>query len=59
MDEYHSLFQVLGEDLEESDIGEWLQADVNDKGYAHLSDAENISQVAAVVHTSVCFFWVI
>ncbi len=59
MDEYHSLFQVLGEDLEESDIGEWLQADANDEGYAHLSDAENISQVAAVVHTSVCFFWVI
>ena len=44
-DEYHSFFQVLGEDLEENDIGEWLQADANDKGHAHLSDAEIISQV--------------
>ena len=43
--EFHSHFQVLGEDLEESDIREWLQADENDRGYSHLSDAEIISQV--------------
>ena len=43
--EFHSYFQVFGEDVEESDIGEWLQADENDSGYSHLSDAEIISQV--------------
>ena len=31
--------------MEESDNGEWRQADANDKGYAHLGDAEIISQV--------------
>ena len=44
-DEYHSFFQVLGEDLEESDIGEWRQADADDNGYAHLGDTEIILQV--------------
>ena len=44
-DEYHSFFQVLGEDLEESDSGEWRQADADDNGYAHLGDAKILLQV--------------
>ena len=34
-----------GTGFEESDIGEWRQADADDKGYAHLGDAEIILQV--------------
>ena len=34
--EFHSYFQVLGQDLDESDIGEWLQADTSDSSYADM-----------------------
>lgn len=43
--EFQSYFQVLEQELDESDIGEWLQADTSDNGYAHMSEAEIISQV--------------
>ena len=40
-----SLFQELGHKLHEEGIEEWLEADNNDTGYAHLSDDEIISDI--------------
>ena len=47
VEEFHSFFEVLGQELDESEVGEWLQADVGDRGYEHLSDAEIIVEVTS------------
>ena len=47
VEEFQSLFEVLGQELDESEVGEWLQADVGDRGYEHLSDAEIIVEVTS------------
>ena len=45
---------MLGEDLDVSEISEWLQADTSDKGYRHLSDAEIIAEtISQPPHNSV------
>ena len=33
VEEFQSFFEVLGQELDESEVGEWLQADVGDRGY--------------------------
>ncbi|XP_065892463.1 tigger transposable element-derived protein 2-like [Dysidea avara] len=38
--------QLMVSDAEEMDITEWLQADENDQGYAHLDDQEIVEFVA-------------
>ena len=45
MEELHSYFQLLGEDLEEKEITEWLDADSTDRGYSQLTDDEIIAEV--------------
>ena len=42
--EFHSYFHILGQDMNESEIDKWLQADTSDRGYEHLSDAEIIAE---------------
>ena len=36
---------MLGQDIDVTEINEWLQADTNDRGYEHLSDAEIVAKV--------------
>ena len=36
---------MLGHNLDENDIDEWLQADASDRGYEHLSDEEIVASV--------------
>ena len=36
---------ILGKKMDESEVGEWLQADTGNRGYEHLSDAEIIMEV--------------
>ena len=38
-------FNLLGHNVSESDITEWLQADDTDHGYAYLSDDEIVTAV--------------
>ena len=38
---------MLGQEIDESEVGQWLQADVGDRGYEHLSDAEIIVEVTS------------
>ena len=38
---------MLGQELDEIEVGEWLQADTGDRGYEHLSDAEIIVEVTS------------
>ena len=45
MEDYQSYFQLLGHDLGENDIDEWLQADASDRGYEHLCDEEIVASV--------------
>ena len=45
VEEFRSFSQMLGQELDERKIGEWLQADTGDRGYEHLSDAEIITEV--------------
>ena len=43
--DFQLYLQVLGENLNVSDINEWLQSDDNDKGYEHMNDAKVIAAV--------------
>ena len=45
MEELNSYFQLLGENLEENEITEWLDSDSTDKGYSQLTDDEIIAEV--------------
>ena len=47
VEEFQSFFEVLGQELDEGEVGEWLQADVGDRGYEHLSDVEIIVEVTS------------
>ena len=42
---FQSYFQMLGQDLNESETAEWLNEDCADNGYAHLTDSEIITEV--------------
>ena len=39
---------MLGQDVDESEIDEWLQTDTNDRGYEHLNDAEIIAEAISL-----------
>ena len=45
VEELHSYFQLLGENVEENEITEWLDADSTDRGYSQLTDDEIIAEV--------------
>ena len=47
VEEFHSFFKVLGQEIDENEVGEWLQTDSGDRGYEHLSDAEIIVGVSS------------
>ena len=45
-DEYFTtLFQIVGQEVNETEITEWLQFDNNEKGYGHLTDEEIVAEV--------------
>ena len=44
-EDFHSIFGMLGNDLPEGEILEWLEADQNDRGYTHMTDQEIIAEV--------------
>ena len=44
-EQFQSHFEMLGQDLDEHEINEWLNEDCNDNGYEHMSDAEIIAEV--------------
>ena len=44
-DDFVTLFNIVGQDINETEISEWLETDVTDKGYAHLTDQEIIKKV--------------
>ena len=46
VEEFQSFFNVLGQ-IDENEVGEWLQTDSGDRGYEHLSDAEIIVEVTS------------
>ena len=53
--EFHSYFQMIGQNVDEREINEWLQADTSDMGYEHLSDAEIIAEAISLPITdAVC-----
>ncbi|KAI6660745.1 Jerky protein homolog-like [Oopsacas minuta] len=44
-DGFVTLFNIGGQDINETEISEWLEADIADKGYAHLTDQEIVEKV--------------
>ena len=44
-EDFHSIFGMLGHDLPDSEIMEWLEADKNDRGYTHMTDDEIVAEV--------------
>jgi len=48
--EFHSYFQMIGQNVDEREIDEWLQADTSDRGYEHLSDASSLPRPYACPH---------
>ena len=47
VEEFQSFLEVLGQKLDKSEVGKWLQADVGDRGFEHLSDTEIIVEVTS------------
>jgi hypothetical protein len=45
VEEFNSMFEMLGHRLTEEEVREWLCSDEHDMGYAHLSDSEIVSNV--------------
>ena len=45
IEEFTSLFQILGQTLSEDEVSDWLQTDQYDMGYTHLTDNEIVSSV--------------
>ena len=39
---------MVGQDVVESEIDEWLQADTSDRGYEYLSDAEIVAEAISL-----------
>ncbi len=44
-EEFSSLFRALGHDLAQDELTDWLQSDMDDRGYAHLSDDEIVADM--------------
>lgn len=45
--EFQTLFEQLGQTVNEDEVSEWISSDLNDQGYIHLSEDEII---ASIVH---------
>ena len=44
-EEFTSLFHMMGDDLTQDELSDWLQSDMHDRGYAHLSDDEIVANM--------------
>ena len=44
-EDFTTLFQIVGQEVNETEITEWLQFDNNEKGYGHLTDEEIVTEV--------------
>ena len=42
-DDFSSMFRMIGHDLNETEINDWLYADEHDMGYNHLNDDEIVA----------------
>ena len=50
VEEFNSIFEMLGHHLTEEEVREWLLSDEHDMEYAHLSDSEIVSNIMRNQH---------
>ena len=44
-EQFQTQLEMLGQDMSENEIDEWLNEDCNDNGYEHMGDAETTAEV--------------
>ena len=43
--EFQTLFEQLGQRLSEDEVAEWINSDLHDQGYVHLTDDEIVESI--------------